>query len=103
MAIRTSLQGTGEFDGSRQVVGQHDRTLLSGRPIDEFQCEFSARTASKARTEPIGDLLRQRHRAFSPCLGRQFGGCFDELLVGDAIAQTDVHSETTSVESEAGL
>ena len=40
-------------------LGQHDRALSCRRPGDQIQCEFPARTASKARTESIDDLLRE--------------------------------------------
>ena len=101
MAIRSPPPGAGERDWDRYAAGQHDRTLSCRRPVDQIKCEFPARTASKARTESIGDLLRERSRAFSPRLACDFGGCFDELLVGDAIAQADVHGSATSIEWEA--
>ena len=98
---QSTLPGAGESNRCRYVIGQHDRTLPCRDAIDEIQCEFPARTASKACTESISDLLRERTRAFSPRLGREFGGCFDELSVGDAIAQADVHGSARSVETEA--
>lgn len=59
MAIHSPLPGAGECDWDRYAVGQHDRALPCRHPGDQIQCELPARTASKARTESIDDLLRE--------------------------------------------
>ena len=93
--------GTVGTNGDRYAPGQHHRTLLRRRTLDEIHGEFPARSASKSRAEPIRDLLRDGRRAVSRRLGSEFGGGFYELVVGDAIAEADVHGSASSIESEA--
>ena len=71
------------------TVGQYDRSLMRcRRPFDDIERELATRPASQARTEPIGNLLRG-HPARR--LRGTLRGRFDELAVGDAVAETDVH------------
>lgn len=99
--MHTDLPEAVGTNGDRYALGQHDRTLLRCRTLDEIQGEFPARSASQSRTESIGDLFREGGRVVSRRFRSEFNGCFDELLVGDAIAEADVHGSTTSVELEA--
>ena len=81
---------------SLYAIGQHDTDLPRRRPLDEVERELPARTASESHAQPISDLLRDRRRIRRPRLRRELSGCCDELMVGDAIAQANVHGLTKS-------
>ena len=73
------------------AVGKYDRGLFRDRLLDEIDREAPARAASEARAEPVGDPLRECGRTLRPRLESELGGCLDELSIGHAIAQADVH------------
>lgn len=73
------------------AFGQYDRSLLRRGPFDEIECEFPAGSATKPRAKSIRNAHRERGRIDGVGCGREFGGCLDELPVGHAIAQADIH------------
>lgn len=73
------------------AIGEYDRGLSRDRLLDEIDREVPARAASEARAEPVGDPLRECGRTLRPRLESELGGCLDELSIGHAIAQADVH------------
>ena len=98
----TAPLGERDFESgrSRCAIGQHDHAPLCRRPLHEIEREFPARTASEPRAESVGDLLRERSGIFRVRPGSELGGCFDEVPVGDAIAEADVHGSANSAGSE---
>ena len=71
------------------IAGQYDRYLMRSRcPFNESEREFAARTTSQARTQTIGNLLR---RYPTPRFRRAFRSRVDELTIGHAVAEADVH------------
>ena len=84
-------QGVEAGRGHPSVPGQHDRDLLRHRPFDEADREITARPASEARAEPVGDPLRERGYVPRTRFEGELGCRFDELPVGDGVAQADVH------------
>ena len=72
------------------IAGQYDRNLMRcRRPFNESEREFAARTTSQARTQTICNLLRGYP---TPRFRRAVRGRVDELTIGHAVAETDVHA-----------
>ena len=82
------------------VIVQYDGDVLRCRSLDEVERELPTRAASQTRAEPIRDLSRNRGSVCGFRRGSELGGRFDELSIGDAVAEADVHDSGGSLDRE---
>ena len=89
VAVHGGESDAGCLRGSRNCRTVRPNLMRCRHPFDESEREFAARTTSQARTQAIGNLLCGYS---TPRFRGAFRGRVDELTIGHAVAETDVHA-----------